>query len=529
MTQEITVVPVDARRSDWYRLVATVLNRLQNTTAAAGVSAAWGSITGVLSDQSDLQTSLNGKQATLVSTVNIKSVNGSSLLGTGNLAVGTVTSVAASVPTGFSIAGSPITGSGTLAISFAAGYSLPTDASQTNWNTAFGWGNHASAGYLTTSVAASTYQPLDGDLTSLAGASGTNTIYYRSAANTWSAVTIGSNLTFSGGTLSASGGGSGSPGGSSGQIQYNNAGAFGGFTMGGDATVNTGTGALTIANDAVTYAKMQNVSATSRILGRKTASAGDTEECTLSEVLDFIGSPAQGDILYRGSSSWARLGAGTSGQFLKTQGAAANPTWASPVSPFWSSPPAPPTAASFTLTTGTSVTASLTDTTRGTYLSNAGTNAERVALMERSPPGSTWVMTALISDLISWRNYIGYGLFAKDNTGKIHIPGCIQHDSGNGNLKRRDMRLTNINTFSSQITGLDYIAGTRPLWFRLTLNSTNFVAENSVDGEVWTNPYTVSKTAFLGSTISTVGIFMNANVQSTSQTEYLHLMSFTLV
>jgi hypothetical protein len=35
-------------------------------------------------------------------------------------------------------------------------------------------------------------------------------------------------------------------GGSANQIQYNNAGALGGFTLGGDATVNVGTGALTI-------------------------------------------------------------------------------------------------------------------------------------------------------------------------------------------------------------------------------------------------------------------------------------------
>jgi hypothetical protein len=35
----------------------------------------------------------------------------------------------------------------------------------------------------------------------------------------------------------------------------------------------------------------------------------------------------QGDILYRDGSGLARLGAGTSGQFLKTQGASANPTW----------------------------------------------------------------------------------------------------------------------------------------------------------------------------------------------------------
>lgn len=43
------------------------------------------------------------------------------------------------------------------------------------------------------------------------------------------------------------GGGSTPPGGSSGQVQYNNAGAFGGFTTSGDATINTGTGVLTLA------------------------------------------------------------------------------------------------------------------------------------------------------------------------------------------------------------------------------------------------------------------------------------------
>lgn len=96
----------------------------------------------------------------------------------------------------------------------------------------------------------------------------------------------------------------------------------------GDITVSSSGATWTIDNDVVTYAKMQNVSATSRVLGRKTASAGDTEECTLSEVLDFVGSAAQGDILYRGASTWTRLGAGTSGQYLKTQGSGANPVWA---------------------------------------------------------------------------------------------------------------------------------------------------------------------------------------------------------
>ncbi len=48
-------------------------------------------------------------------------------------------------------------------------------------------------------------QPLDADLTALAALSGTDTIYYRSAASTWTAVTIGSGISFSSGTLSSSG------------------------------------------------------------------------------------------------------------------------------------------------------------------------------------------------------------------------------------------------------------------------------------------------------------------------------------
>ena len=52
-----------------------------------GGGASWGDITGTLSDQTDLQTALDGKQDTLVSATNIKTINGSSVLGSGNLVV----------------------------------------------------------------------------------------------------------------------------------------------------------------------------------------------------------------------------------------------------------------------------------------------------------------------------------------------------------------------------------------------------------------------------------------------------------
>jgi hypothetical protein len=96
----------------------------------------------------------------------------------------------------------------------------------------------------------------------------------------------------------------------------------------GDVTKTAGGTALAIPDNTVTYAKMQDVSATQRVLGRNTAGSGDAEEVTLSQLLDWLGGAAQGDVIYRGAASWDNLAAGTSGQFLQTQGAGANPQWA---------------------------------------------------------------------------------------------------------------------------------------------------------------------------------------------------------
>jgi hypothetical protein len=63
--------------------------------------------------------------------------NGTSWVNNTETFVGTVTSVAATVPTGLTITGSPITTSGTLAFGLQAGYSIPTTAKQTTWDTAY--------------------------------------------------------------------------------------------------------------------------------------------------------------------------------------------------------------------------------------------------------------------------------------------------------------------------------------------------------------------------------------------------------
>ena len=71
-----------------------------------------------------------------------------------------VTSVGLSAPTGFNVTGSPITTSGTLALSFASGYELPLAADTAKGVTAYGWGDHSLAGYA---LASNVYSKTDAD------------------------------------------------------------------------------------------------------------------------------------------------------------------------------------------------------------------------------------------------------------------------------------------------------------------------------------------------------------------------------
>lgn len=153
-----------------------------------------------------------------------------------------------------------------------------------------GTGLTLSAGSL--SVSTNTYQPLDATLTALAGVvTGVDVLPYFSGTDTVSTTTLTT----------------------AGRALLDDASASAQRT-----TLGVGTG------DSPEFLAVNVGNASDTTISR--ASAG-----VIAVEGNHVPSPAaqaQGDVLYHNGTTWARLAAGTSGHFLKTNGAAANPSWA---------------------------------------------------------------------------------------------------------------------------------------------------------------------------------------------------------
>ena len=109
-----------------------------NSLLGYGVTKAeYGYLSGVTSS---IQTQLNGKQATLVSGTNIKTINSVPILGAGNMVIGS--------------GGTMVYPGAGIALSNGTAWTTSITDNSTNWNTAYGWGNHASAGYALNSALA---------------------------------------------------------------------------------------------------------------------------------------------------------------------------------------------------------------------------------------------------------------------------------------------------------------------------------------------------------------------------------------
>lgn len=197
-----------------------------------------------------------------------------------------VTSVALTMPGIFTLSGSPITSSGTLAVSLA------TQTANTVW-----------AGPTTGSAATPAFRALvAGDIPTISlstGVSGTLQAAQMPIL-TGDATTAGSSLTTS--VVSVHG------------VTYG-------------ATPSTNTVPVVTSSNTVTYEAVPNAALANSaitIAGASTALGGSI---TASAILDSIGS-AQGSVLYRNSSAWSALTPGTAGFALLSGGAGVNPSYA---------------------------------------------------------------------------------------------------------------------------------------------------------------------------------------------------------
>lgn len=99
----------------------------------------------------------------------------------------------------------------------------------------------------------------------------------------------------------------------------------------GDVTL-AGQNYLAISGQAIsagriTNAHLANMNAFT-IKSNIQSSAAAATDNTLSTIIDTaVSGAAHGDILYRGNGTWTKLTAGTSGQYLMTQGVSASPVW----------------------------------------------------------------------------------------------------------------------------------------------------------------------------------------------------------
>src|SRR5512139_1213516 len=303
------------------------------------------------------------------------------------------------------------------------------------------------------------------------------------------------------------------------------------ITFSGDATGSGATSVtLTIPNDTVTYAKMQNVSAASKLLGRGDSGSGDVQEITLGSGLTMTGTTLSasgggsglsdgdyGDITVSGGGTALSIDADTVGpneliDTAVTPGSYVNAnvtvdqqgrlTSASSHPAF-----SPPTAASFTLASGDATNLTLTDDSNYGLLIDAGAPASgqqfRFAYRTLTDKTQDWTLVVKLNALRTNANYAGFGILCLDSTDTDDNYAFGIHNDGLLILKNSDLTTVSSSAFSAALSSTD----SEP-YLRARKSGSNILFEVGLSPNgPWMSVFSEADTTWCANRANRVGIY----------------------
>lgn len=88
-----------------------------------------------------------------------------------------------------------------------------------------------------------------------------------------------------------------------------------------------GTG-ISLTDSGVTNAKLAGMVANT--IKARVGTSGAPQDATIHQILDFLGTSARGEIIFKGATQWEKLSPSISGYVLETRGTGSGPEWVPP-------------------------------------------------------------------------------------------------------------------------------------------------------------------------------------------------------
>lgn len=225
-------------------------------------------------------------------------------------------------------------------------------------------------------------------------------------------------------------------------------------------------------------------------------SADITIDANVQDILDLISS-TQGAVLFRGAADWQALAPGTAGDFLKTNGAGADPAWAAGGGGGGgglvnlNAQFRIPLAADFPTRVSSGAAATFTDDPNNGLLINPGTAVTNYAV--HTGVSGDFAVTVRMNPLgdLAQTN-LGHGICIYNAAANKTISWCINKTSGS-NFTLSAARWT-ATTFGAFIANTSGTSGLKVFWLRIRVTTGIAYFEYSVDGTEWLTAasYTIS-------------------------------------